>query len=91
MNNEMPSNSVNSVNSVNSEINYTTNMNFTDLPKIKTNNLTLQKMTFLYNALENGWQLSKNNEKYIFIKKHEDKQEIYLEDYLEKFVIENLV
>ena len=69
----------------------TTTMKFTDLPKIKTNYLTLQKMVFLYNALENGWQLSKNNDKYIFIKKHEDKQEIYLEDYLEKFVIENLV
>ena len=87
---------------MNSEINYTTTttiptttttktMKFTDLPKIKTNYLTLRKMVFLYNALENGWQLSKNNEKYIFIKKHEDKQEIYLEDYLEKFVIENLV
>ena len=87
---------------MNNEINYTTipttttttttkTMKFTDLPKIKTNYLTLRKMVFLYNALENGWQLSKNNEKYIFIKKHEDKQEIYLEDYLEKFVIENLV
>ena len=81
MNNEIP----------NSEINYTTNMNFKDLPKIKINNLNLQKMAFLYNALENGWQVSKNNDKYIFIKKHEDKLDIYLEDYLEKFIISTLV
>ena len=34
----------------------------------------LQKMAFIYNALENGWQISKNNEKYIFLKNHEGKK-----------------
>jgi hypothetical protein len=58
--------------------------------KIKINYLTIQKMAFLYNALEEGWKISKENDKYIFVKKHQDKKEVFLDSYLQKFLNENM-
>ena len=52
-------------------------------------NIDLQKMIFIFNALENGWTIKKNNEKYIFKKKLKNKKEILLENYLKKFVHKN--
>tara|TARA_Y100000389_G_C17428340_1_gene500951 strand:- start:339 stop:569 length:231 start_codon:yes stop_codon:yes gene_type:complete len=52
--------------------------------------IKLQKMAFLYNALEKGWNISKNKECYIFKKNHEGKKEIFLDDYLKHFLSENL-
>ena len=52
--------------------------------------LLLQKMIFLYNALENGWQISKNGEKFIFIKKHEGQKEVLLDSYLQDFINTNM-
>ena len=50
----------------------------------------LQKMAFLYNALEDGWTITKNeNNYYVFIKKHEGKKEIYLKSYLHDFIKTN--
>lgn len=46
----------------------------------------LSKMIFLYNAINDGWKIEKQENMYIFRKKHEDKQEIYSEDYLEEFI-----
>lgn len=57
---------------------------------IKINYLTFQKMAFLYNALEKGWQINKNNNKYIFVKKHEEKKEVFLDNYLQQFIYQNL-
>ena len=34
----------------------------------------LQVMIFLYNALEQGWNVKKTNDCYIFNKKHENKK-----------------
>ena len=51
--------------------------------------LVVQKMTFLYNALENGWTIKKKNNLYIFKKNHEGKKEVYLDDYLKRFMKEN--
>jgi hypothetical protein len=48
-----------------------------------------QKMIFIMNALEQGWKIQKLEDKYIFIKKHEGKKEIFLESYLERFVQSN--
>ena len=31
---------------------------------------TIKKMTFIYNALQDGWTVVKKEDKYIFIKKH---------------------
>ena len=40
----------------------------------------LAKMSFIYNALENGWTVKKNNDSYVFTKKHEGKKEMFSED-----------
>lgn len=49
-----------------------------------------QKMLFITNALEQGWTIRKSHESYIFTKKHENRQEIFQENYLETFVASNL-
>jgi hypothetical protein len=56
----------------------------------KVDYITLQKMKFLYNALEHGWNVVKREDKYIFNKKHEGEKEIYLESYLKQFIIDNM-
>jgi hypothetical protein len=52
--------------------------------------IQLQKMSFLYNALNSGWSIKKQEDKYIFSKKHEGKKEVYLDTYLQKFIETNL-
>ena len=52
--------------------------------------IKLQKMAFLYNALEKGWNVSKKNDLYIFKKNHEGKKEVFLDNYLKQFIGENL-
>ena len=51
--------------------------------------LMLQKMGFLYNALEEGWTIKKDNDKYIFKKNHEGKKEVFLDSYLKQFLTRN--
>ena len=58
--------------------------------KIEIDNIIIQKMAFIYNALENGWDIKKNNEKYIFSKKHEGKKEVFLDSYLRQFLENNI-
>ena len=41
------------------------------------------------NALEKGWSIKKAQESYIFTKKHENKKEIFQENYLEEFIQSN--
>jgi hypothetical protein len=48
-----------------------------------------QKMIFIMNALEKGWSIKKAQESYIFTKKHENKKEIFQENYLEEFIKSN--
>ena len=55
----------------------------------KLNPIIIQKMAFLYNALENGWAIKKKNNAYIFTKNHEGKKEVFLDDYLKRFMKEN--
>ena len=64
----------------------------TDIPeKINVNCIEFQKMSFIYNAIQSGWEVKLNNkDKYVFKKKHENRKEIYLENYLKTFVEENL-
>jgi hypothetical protein len=52
--------------------------------------IKIQKMAFIYNAIESGWNVKKNDDKYIFSKKHEGKKEVYLESYLRKFIEANM-
>jgi hypothetical protein len=61
---------------------------------IYNNNITIdklkfRKMTFIYNALEKGWNVSKRDNLYIFKKNHEGKKEVYLDDYLARFMQDN--
>ena len=61
-----------------------------DLPQnIKIEKPVFQKMMFLTNALEKGWSIRKSNDSYIFTRKHENKREIFQEDYLENFLLTN--
>ena len=50
---------------------------------------TYQKMLFLMNALETGWSIRKQDDLYIFSKKHEGKREVFKDSYLEDFVLSN--
>lgn len=49
-----------------------------------------QKMAFIYNALERGWTVKKAEDSYVFYKKHENLKEIFMEEYLEKFLLTNM-
>lgn len=58
--------------------------------KLDINNFMLQKMIFIYNAIENGWDVKKIEEKYIFTKNHKQQKEVYHDSYLRKFLETNL-
>ena len=62
-----------------------------DIEKAILTPKAIQKLLFLSNALDNGWSIKKSKESYIFTKKHENKREVFQEDYLEKFVLTNAV
>lgn len=49
-----------------------------------------QKMVFIMNALNDGWSVKKTQDTYIFKKKHENKVEIFQEDYLATFIVNNM-
>lgn len=52
--------------------------------------IKLQKMAFIYNAIESGWSVNKNEDKYVFNKKHEGKKEVFLDSYLQEFLKNNI-
>lgn len=52
--------------------------------------IKLHKMAFIYNALENGWKVKKNEHCYVFTKNHGGKKEVFLDSYLKKFISLNL-
>ena len=59
--------------------------------KLTMDCLKLQKMAFIYNALENGWTIKKKeHEQYVFTKPHENKKEVYLDSYLQHFLESNI-
>lgn len=53
---------------------------------INIDNIKFQKMVLIYNAIEEGWTIKKRNNKYYFIKKHEEKKEFMNDNYLIKFI-----
>ena len=57
---------------------------------IKFDKSQIQKMVFIMNALDTGWCVKKNGDTYIFTKKHENKREVFMEKYLENFIISNM-
>ena len=52
--------------------------------------ITIKKMSFIYNAITDGWTIKKRKDKFIFSKKHEGKKEVYLDTYLQDFVETNI-
>tara|TARA_Y100000816_G_scaffold256367_2_gene209816 strand:+ start:8210 stop:8437 length:228 start_codon:yes stop_codon:yes gene_type:complete len=65
-------------------------INISNLDFNSIKDIHLKKMIFIYKALENGWSVVKNENTYIFKKNHEGKKEIFLDDYLRRFMEENL-
>jgi hypothetical protein len=57
---------------------------------IKIDSAIQQKMRFIMSALENGWTVKKIEDQYIFTKKHEGRREVFMADYLEKFIEKNM-
>ncbi len=60
--------------------------------KVDTSNIDAKmfhKMLFIFNCVEKGWNVKKRDGKYIFQKSHDGKREVFMEDYLEKFIAEN--
>jgi hypothetical protein len=47
-------------------------------------------MNFLYNAVDDGWSVTKKKDKYIFSKPHEKRKEVYSEKYLSEFINSNI-
>jgi len=48
-------------------------------------------MNFLYNAINEGWTVTKQKNKYIFTKRHDGRKEVFSESFLDTFVQTNLV
>jgi len=61
-----------------------------NLKDIQIDFIKFHKMVFLFNGLENGWTIKKNNNAYIFSKPHEGKKEVFLDTYLKRFMQRNL-
>jgi hypothetical protein len=55
----------------------------------KMNLKLFEKMAFVYNALDDGWSVKKRNGNYIFSKPHENKKEIFQDDYISMFMKDN--
>jgi hypothetical protein len=58
--------------------------------KQKIDYIKLQKMSFIYNAIQTGWNVKKIRGKYIFTKKHHDKKEYFYDSYLKEFIESNI-
>jgi len=58
--------------------------------KLDIDFIQLQKMLFIWNALDSGWSVKKRDNKFFFSKKHEGKREVYLDTYLNNFIESNL-
>lgn len=47
---------------------------------------SFQEMIILFNAINDGWTINKIDRTYVFSKRHENKKEIFHEDYLATFL-----
>jgi hypothetical protein len=45
------------------------------------------KKDFIFNAIEDGWMIKKINNKYCFMKKHQNKKEYFDESFLNDFIM----
>lgn len=63
---------------------------YVDTTENNVDSSTFTKMHFIYNALNDGWNVVKKDDKYIFKKKHEGDKEFYLDTFLDKFICKNI-
>ena len=61
----------------------------TSATTIEINKKQFQKMTFLANAIDQGWTVKKSGDTFVFTKKHENRTEYFNEKYLESFLVSN--
>lgn len=61
-----------------------------NLKDVSNKNISRKKAEFIWNALEDGWEIKKNDGSYIFSKSHEGKKEVFSEDFLRAFIVKNL-
>jgi hypothetical protein len=57
---------------------------------IKVDTFKYYKMLLLFNSIEEGWTVKKNDDAYVFKKNHENKREIFDDSYLLNFMKINL-
>ena len=58
---------------------------------IKIDKKIFTKMNFIFNAINDGWTVSKKKDKYIFTQSHGGRKEVFTESYLSDFIKANLV
>ena len=51
---------------------------------------TYTKMNFVYNAVNDGWSVTKRKNNYVFTKRHDGKKEVFTEKFLDTFIQTNL-
>tara|TARA_B100000963_G_C22519232_1_gene622209 strand:+ start:257 stop:490 length:234 start_codon:yes stop_codon:yes gene_type:complete len=62
-----------------------------NLDDINSKNIfDISKMMFIYNTLQDGWEVKKIDNKYIFTKNIEKEREEYTDNYLRRFIIKNI-
>lgn len=62
-----------------------------ELSNDKLDSITIKKMAFFYNALNDGWTIKKiHGEKYLFTKSHEGKKQVFVDSYLTDFLKSNM-
>lgn len=60
------------------------------IDKSTISQLQLHKLNFISNALQDGWCVEQKKDKYIFTKPHDNKKEVFLDNYLEQFIYKNI-
>lgn len=66
------------------------NIKITTPSNLDIDYIKLQKMAFIYNAIQSGWTVKLNKDSYIFTKKHEGKKEIFLDTFMKSFIEKNM-
>jgi hypothetical protein len=51
---------------------------------------TLAKMSFIFNAINDGWTARKRRDKYVFTRPHDNRKEVFENAYLEAFIKRNI-
>ena len=58
--------------------------------EINVENLKFQKMSFIVNAIDDGWTVKKKDASYVFTKEHHNKVKVFSDEYLDQFIKTNL-